>query len=77
MKNRHGGYITADEYPALVFYGVMCGIYGLFAILWVIWCAFYWKDLLKIQFWIAGVIILGIIEKSAFIAEYDIVNRQG
>ncbi|CAF1107686.1 unnamed protein product [Adineta ricciae] len=77
MKNRHGGYITADEYPALVFYGVMCGIYGLFAILWCIWCAFYWKELLKIQFWIAGVILLGIIEKSAFIAEYDIVNRQG
>ena len=77
MKNRHGGYISADEYPALVFYGVMCGIYVLFAILWCVWCAFYWKELLKIQFWIAGVIVLGIIEKSAFIAEYDIVNRQG
>ncbi|CAF3927023.1 unnamed protein product [Adineta steineri] len=77
MKNRHGGYITADEYPALVFYGVMCGIYGLFAILWCVWCAFYWRELLKIQFWIAGVIVLGIIEKSAFIAEYDMVNRTG
>jgi hypothetical protein len=77
MKNRHGGYITADEYPALVFYGVMCGIYGLFIILWVIWCGFYWRELLKIQFWIGGVIIIGMIEKSAFLAEYDTVNRNG
>lgn len=77
MKNRHGGYITADEYPALVFYGVMCGIYALFAILWMVWCAFYWRELLKIQFWIGGVILIGMIEKSAFVAEYDTVNRHG
>ncbi|CAF3332897.1 unnamed protein product [Rotaria socialis] len=77
MKNRHGGYITADEYPALVFYGIMCGIYGLFAILWFVWCALYWRELLKIQFWIGGVILIGMIEKSAFLAEYDTVNRHG
>ncbi|UJR34963.1 hypothetical protein I4U23_027741 [Adineta vaga] len=77
MKNPHGNYITADEYPALVFYGIMCGIYALFAILWFIWCAFYWKELLKIQFWIGGVILIGMIEKSAFLAEYDTLNRNG
>ncbi|CAF3424381.1 unnamed protein product [Rotaria socialis] len=77
MKNRHGGYITADEYPALIFYGVMCGIYALFAILWLIWCALYWCELLKIQFWIGGVILIGMIEKSAYLAEYEIVNRYG
>jgi hypothetical protein len=77
MKNRYGGYITADEHPALIFYAVMCGIYGLFAILWFIWCAFYWRELLKIQFWIGGVIIIGMIEKLAFVIEYDTVNRHG
>jgi hypothetical protein len=77
MKNHFGGYITADEHPALVFYAVMCGIYAFFALLWFIWCAFYWRELLKIQFWIGGVIIIGMIEKSAFVAEYDIVNRHG
>jgi hypothetical protein len=77
MKNRYNGYITADEHPALVFYAVMCGIYAFFAVLWFIWCAFYWRELLKIQFWIGGVIIIGMIEKSAFLAEYDIVNRNG
>lgn len=77
MKNKRGGYITADEYPALVFYSVMCGIYALFAVLWFVWCAFYWRELLKIQFWIGGVILIGMIEKSAFVAEYDTVNRHG
>jgi hypothetical protein len=77
MKNKRGGYITADEYPALVFYGVMCAIYALFAILWFVWCAFYWKELLKIQFWIGGVILMGMIEKSAYLAEYDTLNRNG
>jgi len=76
MKSQHG-YLTADEYPALVFYGIMCAIYALFAVLWFIWCAFYWRELLKIQFWIGGVILIGMIEKSAFIAEYDTVNRHG
>ncbi|CAF1388468.1 unnamed protein product [Adineta ricciae] len=77
MKNPSGNYITADEHPALVFYGVMCVIYALFAILWFIWCAFYWKELLKIQFWVGGVILIGMIEKSAFLAEYDTLNRNG
>ncbi|CAF4576773.1 unnamed protein product, partial [Rotaria sp. Silwood2] len=77
MKNHRGGYITADEYPALVFYGVMCAIYALFALVWCIWCAFYWKELLKIQFSIGGVVLIGMIEKSAFLAEYDTLNRNG
>jgi hypothetical protein len=77
IKNNRGGFITADEHPALVFYAVMCTIYALFAILWFIWCGFYWRELLKIQFWIGGVILIGMIEKSAFLAEYDTLNRNG
>ncbi|CAF3542068.1 unnamed protein product, partial [Rotaria sp. Silwood1] len=77
MKNHHGGYITADEYPSLVFYYVMCGIYALFAILWFIWCIFYWKKLLNIQFWIGSCILIGLIEKLAFYVEYDNINRYG
>ncbi|CAF1536395.1 unnamed protein product, partial [Adineta steineri] len=29
------------------------------------------------QFWIGGVILIGMIEKSAFLAEYDTLNRNG
>ena len=77
MKNRRGGFLTADEYPSLIFYAVMCGIYAFFALIWLVWCAFFWRDLMKIQFWIAGVILIGMLEKSAFVAEYDTLNRNG
>ena len=77
IKNARGGYLTADESPSLIFYAVMCGIYAFFALLWLVWCACYWRELMKIQFWIAGVILLGMIEKSAFVAEYDTLNRNG
>ncbi|CAF0799800.1 unnamed protein product [Didymodactylos carnosus] len=71
------GYLSADEFLSLIFYGVMCAIYALFAIFWFIWCSFYWRELLKIQFWIGGVILMGMVEKSAFLAEYDTTNRYG
>lgn len=77
MINRYGGYLTADEHPAMVFYVVMTCIYAVFIVLWSVWCACYWKELLKIQFWIAGVILMGMIEKVAFVVEYDTVNRNG
>ncbi|CAF3406268.1 unnamed protein product [Rotaria sp. Silwood2] len=77
MKNHHGGYITADEYPSLVFYYVMCSIYASFAILWFTWCILYWKKLLHIQFCIGGCILIGLIEKLEIYAEYDTINRYG
>lgn len=77
IRNKHGGYLTADEYPAFVFYAIMCGVYALFAILWFIWCFLYWRELLKIQFYIGGVILIGMIEKSAFVGEYDALNKNG
>lgn len=56
---------------------VMCVVYILYALLWFIWAACYWKDLLRIQFWIAGVIFLGMVEKAVFCAEYENTNAVG
>lgn len=61
----------------LQFYMVMCIVYILYALLWFIWAACYWKDLLRIQFWIAGVIFLGMVEKAVFCAEYENTNAVG
>jgi hypothetical protein len=55
----------------------MCGIYSLYAIFWLIISLLYFRDLLRIQIWIGGVIILGLIEKAAYLAEYDEINRNG
>ncbi|CAF0775268.1 unnamed protein product [Brachionus calyciflorus] len=71
------GYISANDWPLLPFYSIMCVIYSLFAIYWFVISIMYWRDLLRVQIWIGGVIILGLMEKAAFLAEYDSVNRNG
>ncbi|XP_037534512.1 transmembrane protein 87A [Nematolebias whitei] len=76
MKGNHG-FISATEWPLMIFYMVMCVVYILYALLWFMWAACYWKDLLRIQFWIAGVIFLGMVEKAVFCAEYENTNTVG
>lgn len=71
------GYLSAVEYPLLQFYAVMCIIYVVLASIWMIVSALQWKDLLRIQFWIGGVIFLGMLEKAVFYAEYQSVNNSG
>lgn len=76
MRGSHG-YISITEWPLMIFYMVMCIVYILYALLWFLWAACYWKDLLRIQFWIAGVIFLGMVEKAVFCAEYENTNAVG
>nr|XP_015218474.1 PREDICTED: transmembrane protein 87B isoform X1 [Lepisosteus oculatus] len=76
MKGSHG-YISVTEWPLMIFYMVMCIIYILYGVLWFLWSACYWKDLLRIQFWIAAVIFLGMLEKAVFCAEYQNTNIVG
>ncbi|CAF3640927.1 unnamed protein product [Rotaria sp. Silwood1] len=77
MKNRHGGYITADEYPTFVFYGLMFHVYAFGTILWFILCALCWEDLLEIHFFIGGVILVSMIEHLAFFLQYNAVDKYG
>ncbi|XP_036403152.1 transmembrane protein 87A [Megalops cyprinoides] len=76
MKGSHG-FISITEWPLMIFYMVMCVVYILYALLWFLWSACYWKDLLRIQFWIAAVIFLGMVEKAVFCAEYENTNTVG
>jgi hypothetical protein len=76
MKGSHG-YLSAIDRPLLIFYGVMCGVYSLYAIFWLIISACYWRDLLRVQFWIGGVIFLGLLEKAFFLSEYQTINATG
>lgn len=59
------------------FYAVMCAVYSLFAIFWFFCSICYWRDLLRIQIWIGGVILLGLMEKAAYLAEYEQINQNG
>ncbi|XP_011189488.2 transmembrane protein 87A [Zeugodacus cucurbitae] len=72
-----GGYLSAIDHPLLAFYGIMCVVYVIFGIIWLFVSFMQWRDLLRIQFWIGGVILLGMLEKAFFYAEYYSLNANG
>uniref|UniRef100_A0A1L8DK40 Putative lung seven transmembrane receptor n=3 Tax=Nyssomyia neivai TaxID=330878 RepID=A0A1L8DK40_9DIPT len=76
IKGPHG-YLSAFDWPLLPFYGAMCGIYVLFGVAWLTVSFLQWRDLLRIQFWIGGVIFLGMLEKAMFYAHYQTINSTG
>ncbi|XP_026233056.1 lung_7-TM_R domain-containing protein [Anabas testudineus] len=76
MKGPHE-FISASEWPLMVFYMVMCIVYVLLAVLWLVLSACYWRDLLRIQFWIGGVIFLGMLEKAVYYAEFQSIRYDG
>ncbi|XP_033014510.1 transmembrane protein 87A-like isoform X3 [Lacerta agilis] len=77
MKHPDQQYISASEWPLMVFYMVMCIVYVLYGVLWLVLLACYWRDILRIQFWIGGVILLGMLEKAVFYAEFQSIQSQG
>merc|ERR1719153_159472 len=77
MKAPTGGYLSVTDWPLLPFYGTMCGVYVVLGLAWLIVCAMHWRDILRIQFWIGGVIFLGMVEKAMFCAEYQNINNSG
>lgn len=76
MRNENG-FLSAVDWPLLPFYGVMCGLYVVYAIAWLTVSALQWRDLLRIQFWVGGVIFLGLVEKAVFLNEYQSINSTG
>lgn len=76
MKGPHD-YSSPADWPLMMFFMAMCIVYVLFGALWLVWCACYWRDLLRIQFWIGAVIILGMLEKAVFYSEYQSIRYKG
>ncbi|KAK9521431.1 hypothetical protein VZT92_021238 [Zoarces viviparus] len=76
MRGPHD-YISAAEWPMMVFYMIMCIVYVLLAVLWLALSACYWRDLLRIQFWIGGVIFLGMVEKAVYYGEFQSIRYDG
>lgn len=66
-----------SNFKRLQFYGAMCLVYLVFGIIWLGVSFMQWRDLLRIQFWIGGVILLGMLEKAMFYAEYQSINSNG
>ncbi|VDM59590.1 unnamed protein product [Angiostrongylus costaricensis] len=75
-KQPHG-FLSAIDFPLLRFYVLMCVFYSALAFVWMVLCIRYYKDILRIQYWIGAVIILGMVEKAFFLAEYSAMNTTG
>ena len=41
------GYLSVTDWTLLPFYGAMCGVYVLLGLLWLIFCAIHWRDILR------------------------------
>lgn len=52
-------------------------IYVILGFVWLLLLACYWRDLLRIQYFMALVIGLGLLEKVFYYAEYSHVDREG
>lgn len=76
MKSDYG-FLSAADWPLLPFYGFMCIFYVILGLIWLIMSFLQWRDLLRVQFWIGGVILLGMLEKATFYAEYQSINNTG
>ena len=76
MRNWYG-YLNLVDYPSLIFYGFMVGVYIILGVVWIILLAISYKDLIKSQLWIALVIFLGVLEEAFFVAMYSTVNQTG
>ncbi len=73
----NNGFLSANDWPFLPFFAVMCGIYSVYGLFWLVCSCIYWRDMLRLQIWIGGVILLGLIEKAAYLAEYESINKTG
>lgn len=55
----------------------MCLVYVVYGVIWLVVSFVQWRDLLRLQFWIGGVILLGMLEKAFFYEQYNTLNRTG
>ena len=52
-------------------------VYVLFGFTWLLLLACYWRDLLRIQYYMGLVILLGLLEKVFYYSEYEHVDKNG
>lgn len=71
------GYLEAALVPEKTFYGVLGLFYLFLGIFWAVLLGMYYKDLLRVQFWIGGVVFLGMLEMAISYGDLDYLNRHG
>ena len=52
----------------------MTALYTIFAFAWIVMMACAYKDLVRLQFWVLAVSLLGFLEKMLFVSEYGSIK---
>lgn len=71
------GFLAAAQYPLMVFYGTMGLCYLFLGMGWITAMALHFQDLLRLQFWLCGVIFLGMVEMAFAYGNLDWINSHG
>jgi len=71
------GFLPGELFHFMPFYGVMSLLYLSLGVLWFILCARYWRELLRLQNCISGVIALGMVETATWYFDYVSFNTSG
>jgi len=71
------GHLPAEDYPFLIFYGLLALVYLLVGLFWAILTACYWREILHVQNYISGVIFLCMLEMIFNFAYYASYNDTG
>eukprot|EP00440_Ansanella_granifera_P048897 gb/GFBE01052976.1/.p1 GENE.gb/GFBE01052976.1/~~gb/GFBE01052976.1/.p1 ORF type:complete len:506 (+),score=121.02 gb/GFBE01052976.1/:1-1518(+) len=61
VKNSYG-FLPGNEYHKMPFYGWLSMVYGSMAMVWMCLSLRYWRELFHIQYCVAAVILLGLVE---------------
>lgn len=58
------GYLPADQFANLPFYGILSLSYTILALAWVVLCFIHRSELIILQYWITGVLAFGLLETA-------------
>jgi len=74
MVNPHG-YLSAIDYPALIFHGVMTAVFSICGIGWIVLMVRFSHFIVKLHYWISAVLLLAFVEQAVLVFTYLVFNR--
>ena len=75
-RNPHG-YLPAELFPFLPFFGGLTAAYVVLSFIWAFQCIRHWSALLPLQTAIAAVLFLSVVESATWFASYRAFNEGG
>eukprot|EP00457_Paulinella_chromatophora_P005787 gb/GEZN01005804.1/.p1 GENE.gb/GEZN01005804.1/~~gb/GEZN01005804.1/.p1 ORF type:complete len:549 (+),score=48.93 gb/GEZN01005804.1/:73-1719(+) len=71
------GYLPGSLYSFLVFYKWLSILFGVLWLVWLFSLLVYWKEVIELQHWAAGLIFLNLVEAFVWYLDYMNLNKVG